>query len=106
MTYARKIAAGFLLLLAGCAADSRNAPPVSAGMLAVAARRHVAPESLAAGRAIYARRCTECHSLQPLEKFDAPKAAAVLDDMSRRAKLNDPDKRALLDYLRIAREVR
>ncbi len=106
MPLTRKIAAGFLFLLAGCAVDSRNAPPVSAGMLAVAARRHVAPATLATGRAIYARRCTECHSLQPMEKFDAPKAAGVLEDMSRRAKLNSADQRALLDYLRIAREVR
>lgn len=91
-------------LLAGCETGMRTAPPITAATLAVAAKHHVPPASLEAGRQLYMRRCTECHRMMPMEDYGDAKMKRIVDDMARRAKLIDADKESLLDYLRMTRE--
>jgi mono/diheme cytochrome c family protein len=93
-----------VVLLAGCETGIRTAPPISNAMFSTAAKQHIASDTLAAGREIYIRRCSDCHSLQPMENYSPAKMRRIVDEMAGRAGLKEAEKQSLLDYLRIVRE--
>ena len=89
------------LTLAGCAVTS-VAPPVTPALVAASAGKSAA--TLAAGREIFAGRCTTCHSADPPGKYSVAKWREIVGDMSHRAKLDASQEAALLAYITAAHD--
>jgi hypothetical protein len=61
---------------------------------------------LRAGRALYVTKCSGCHSLLPVDRFDAARWAAEVEEMSKlkKVRLTPEDQARLLQYLAAASE--
>ena len=92
-----------LVLLGACSTLEKTAPPVSPEMIGVGQAHGISAESLVAGRRLLAMRCTNCHSLEPIEKFSAPQWIEIVQKMAKRSGVSDDQKRQITDYLTTAR---
>lgn len=56
---------------------------------------------LKAGRRLYINKCSGCHALYPVDRYDDGKWAAEVDEMLRlkKVKLHEEERRRLLRYL-------
>ena len=86
------------LALAGCA--SFVPPPVTPAM--VSASRGASAATLESGRALFAGRCTSCHSADPVEKYSPPRWREILADMAHRSKIDTAQQSAILTYIAAA----
>ncbi len=99
------IAGGLSLIVIGCQALDRTAPPVSPALEAVGQKRSIPAETLAAGREAYVSRCARCHSLEPIDKYPAQQwREQIIPDMARRSRLTPEQTAALEAYLLVAHE--
>lgn len=86
------------LALAGCA--SFVPPPVTPAM--VSASRGASAATLESGRALFAGRCTSCHSADPVEKYPLSRWREIVADMAHRSKIDDAQKAAIIAYIAAA----
>lgn len=91
-----------LLMLAGCVGIEAVAPVVRPEM-ARAAGVGVGLETLQEGRALLANRCTSCHSLEPIAKFNPSEWVDIVHHMSERAGLSPEEEKKVSAYLVAAR---
>lgn len=63
-------------------------------------------ESLRAGRELYINKCSGCHSLIPVDKFDDARWTAEVDEMVKTSKvrLTPEDRNRILAYLTAAND--
>ena len=61
--------------------------------------------TLQTGRDLYVRRCTSCHRLYPIMKFDDPTWYEILVNMQEQAELSPEELETVQSYLRTAREM-
>lgn len=63
-------------------------------------------ESLRAGRRLYVDKCSGCHSLIPVDRFDDARWTAEVDEMvkSKKVRLTDEDRNRILAYLTAAND--
>lgn len=63
-------------------------------------------ENLRAGRDLYINKCSGCHSLIPVDKFDDAKWTAEVDEMvkSSKVRLTADDRSRILAYLTTAND--
>lgn len=63
-------------------------------------------ENLRAGRNLYINKCSGCHSLIPVDRFDDAKWAAEVDEMvqSNKVRLTPEDRSRILAYLTAAND--
>ena len=61
-------------------------------------------ETLREGRSLYVNKCSGCHSLIPVDKFDGARWTSEVDEMLRlkKVRLADDDRARLLAYLTTA----
>jgi cytochrome c2 len=59
--------------------------------------------TLERGRALFAHRCIECHTLPPIWKYSNEDWPKIVDDMSHRASLKPADREAVIAYILAAR---
>jgi mono/diheme cytochrome c family protein len=99
-----RILAGFCatFVLGGCAV-STVAPPVSPAMVAGSGGRSA--DQLNQGRALFAGRCTACHSADPVTAYSAAEWIRIVDDMADRSNLRPGEREALLAYIHAAQKV-
>jgi hypothetical protein len=59
---------------------------------------------LKAGRELYINKCSGCHALVPVDKFDGARWASEVDEMfkAKKVKMSDRDRDQLLRYLSTA----
>jgi len=81
-----------MLLMVGCVSTSTLVPPVDPGMPNAT--------SLTEGRRIYLRRCTACHSPEPVGGYTFAEWKYQVDEMREDAKINPEEERKLLAYLK------
>ncbi|MEY2439640.1 MAG: hypothetical protein QOI34_1025 [Verrucomicrobiota bacterium] len=91
-------------LLVSCELARYGTPPPVTSQMAVAGReQHVEVATLHHGRALFAQRCIECHTLPPVWHYRAEDWPEIVNDMSRRASLSPSDRTAILAYILAAR---
>lgn len=93
------------LLLGGCETVNLIAPPVTASAVAEGKRRGATRETLEAGRRLYTTRCTECHVARPILDYPGEEWVGIVDKMAERSGLSAADRRELLGYLLVEREL-
>lgn len=83
---------GMALLLVGCVTTESLVPPVEISR----------PNAslLNEGRRIYLRRCTACHSPEPVAGYTFGEWLEEVDDMRKDAKLTPEEERKLMAYLK------
>jgi mono/diheme cytochrome c family protein len=80
---------------------SSVAPPVTPAM--VQAAHGVSAETLQHGRRIFAGPCATCHNADPVMRYSVSRWRAIIDDdMGDRARLNSPERSALMAYITAA----
>ena len=97
MEHFNKISAGLtallaMLVMAGCVSTATLVPPVDPGMANAVV--------LAEGRSIYLRRCTACHSPEPVNGYTFAEWREQVDEMREEAKIKPEEEGKLLAYLR------
>jgi hypothetical protein len=87
-----------LAALAGCAVYV----PVPDRMMAGGDDARLA--DLKSGRELYINKCSGCHALAPVDKFDGARWTAEVDEMfkAKKVKMSDHDRELLLRYLTTA----
>jgi mono/diheme cytochrome c family protein len=84
------------VLLTGCQTGSETVPLITGE----AGRKSGQSESiLGAGRALYVRRCIECHALPVVSRYRAELWPAVVARMSARADLKPAERDAITAYV-------
>lgn len=91
------------LAVSGCQALQNGAPPVTPAMVRSAGDGAATLESLDGGRRLLARRCTNCHGLEPVPKYTASEWKANVERMAPRAGLSEAETREITAYLIAAR---
>ena len=81
------------VLIPACVSTETLVPPVEVG------RSNAS--FLNEGRRIYLRRCTSCHSPEPVAGYTFAEWTEQVDDMSADAKLNPEQVRKLMAYLKV-----
>lgn len=54
---------------------------------------------VSAGKNIYVTKCTRCHEAKPMGNWTAQQWVPILDDMARRARLDDTEKSNVRAYV-------
>lgn len=81
--------------------EERTAPPVTPALLAATGTKtSLAP--LEEGRKLYTTRCTECHDLELLDSRSPAGWERAVAGMAGRAKLSDPQKARIMEYITVA----
>ena len=81
-----------MLMMVGCVSTATLVPPVDPGM--------VNATMLTEGRRIYLRRCTSCHSPEPVNGYTFAEWQHQVDEMREEAKIKPEEEGKLLAYLR------
>jgi hypothetical protein len=81
--------------------EQRTAPPVTPAMLTSASARSPLPV-IEEGRKLYTTRCAECHDLELLDSRSVSGWERAVSGMAGRAKLTDPEKARIMDYITVA----
>ncbi len=86
------------LLLCGCEAVPYYTPPTPTAEMA---RRQsdVDLAFLQKGRALFARRCLQCHTLPPLWYYRAEDWPLIVNSMAHRASLKPAEREAIVAYI-------
>ena len=92
-------------LLSNCELTS-YVPPVTSQMAIVNKGQHVELTTLHEGRALFARRCIECHTLPALWRYSADDWPEIVDSMAHRASLKPAERDAIVAYIRAVRSQR
>jgi mono/diheme cytochrome c family protein len=92
-----------LVDLISCESTDYAPPPVTSQMARVGSGEHVDLARLHDGRALFASRCIECHTLPPVSRYSVGEWPRLVDKMSGRANLKPGERDALVAYLRAAR---
>jgi len=90
-------------LWAGCQSNQALAPPVSPAFIRAGARQNADEHALAQGRTLFLNRCSQCHALPEVARFNASRLTAIVAKMSDRANLSPKQHEAVLKYLLTAR---
>ena len=93
------------LFLNACGSTASLAPPVTPALVKAASGEKADVPTLTAGRSIFVSRCIQCHALQDVSRFNAPRLTAIVGMMSRRANLSPAQHDALLKYLQTVRSL-
>ncbi len=100
--------AALVCLLVGCESSRYYVPPaVTSQMTKDNARQHVDPSAplrtslatLQKGRALFARRCIECHTLPPVWHYRVEDWPAIVNSMAHRASLKPAEREAIVTYI-------
>ena len=51
------------------------------------------------GEELYYNKCSGCHRLHPKTEFTSEKWESDIEEMSKKAKLNEDEKRMIIEYL-------
>ena len=79
-------------------------PPVTSQMAAAAKNgQHVALTTLSEGRALFVRRCIECHTLPAVWRYSADDWPEIVDKMAHRSSLIPAERDAIVAYIRAVR---
>jgi hypothetical protein len=81
--------------------EGRTAPPVTPALL-TAAHSSGPLAALEEGRKLYTSRCTECHDLELMDSRSVSGWEKAVGGMAGRAKLTDPEKARILEYITVA----
>jgi hypothetical protein len=81
--------------------EQRTAPEVTPAML-TAAKSSGPLNTLQEGRKLYTTRCAECHDLELIDSRSVSSWEKAVGGMAGRAKLSDPEKARIMDYLTVA----
>ena len=81
-----------MLLMVGCVSTATLVPPVDPAMTNAIV--------LTEGRKIYLRRCTACHSPQPVNGYSFAEWKEQVDEMREEAKIKPEEEGKLLAYLK------
>jgi len=54
---------------------------------------------VSAGKSIYVTKCTRCHEAKPMDHWTAQQWVPILDDMARKARLDDTEKSNVRAYV-------
>jgi mono/diheme cytochrome c family protein len=105
-----------ICLLVSCESTNYAPPPVTSQMAIVGARQHVRQGTnpsdwridlvtLRKGRALFASRCIECHTLPAVAQHSAAQWPGLIDEMADRANLKPAERKAVLAYILAARQM-
>jgi mono/diheme cytochrome c family protein len=83
----------------GCESINFTPPPVTLQMASVGGAQHVDLATLRQGRALFASRCIECHTLPSVASHTAAEWPRLIDEMAGRASLNPSERNAVLAYI-------
>lgn len=90
--------AAVITALASC--QSIYTPPeVTADMARPRRGQHVDLAKLQNGRALFARRCIECHTLPPVWHYSTEDWPKIVDSMAGRASLKPAERDAIIAYI-------
>ena len=81
-----------VLMMVGCVSTATLVPLVDPGLANAA--------ELTEGRRIYLRRCTSCHSPEPVNSYTFAEWKHQVDEMREDAKIKPDEEGKLLAYLR------
>lgn len=90
------------LLVSACSTNSFVPPPISLALIARARHDHATAPQLSEGRALFASRCIDCHTLPPVAKYTREEWPRLVAEMSARANLTGTEEQSLIAYLRAA----
>src|SRR5205809_3096465 len=88
-----------LVDLSSCGTISFAPPPVTDELARAGARQHVDLATLPEGRALFASRCIECHTLPVISEHSATEWPRLIDAMAGRASLKSAERDAVLAYI-------
>jgi hypothetical protein len=89
-----------ICLLVGCESNSYYTPPaVTSQMTGTRTGRHVDLTTLQKGRALFAHRCIECHTLPPVWHYRVEDWPAIVNSMAHRASLKPAEREAIVTYI-------
>jgi len=91
-----------LVDLSSCGTTSFAPPPVTEKLARAGARQHVDLATLHEGRALFASRCIECHTLPAISQHSATEWPRLIDEMAGRASLKSTQRDAVLAYILVA----
>ncbi len=91
-----------LVDLSSCETTSFAPPPVTEELARAGARQHVDLAILHEGRALFASRCIECHTLPAISQHSATEWPRLIDEMAGRASLKSTEREAVLAYILVA----
>ena len=91
-----------LVNLSSCGTTNFAPPPVTAELARAGARQHVDLATLHEGRALFASRCIECHTLPAVSQHSATEWPRLIDEMAGRASLKSTQRDAVLAYILVA----
>jgi len=85
-------------LLLGCGLTN-YIPPVTSQMATARKGQHVDLAMLREGRALFAHRCIECHTLPVLWHYSTQDWPEIVNSMSHRASLKPAEREAIVAYI-------
>jgi hypothetical protein len=94
-----------VLLLCGCEAAPYYAPPIPTMEMA-RRQSEVDLAFLQKGRALFAHRCLQCHTLPPVWYYRAEDWPLIVNSMAHRASLKPAEREAILAYILAVRRQR
>jgi hypothetical protein len=86
-------------LLAGCELMNYKPPAVTSQMAGMRNGKHVDAMKLQEGRALFAHRCIECHTLPVVWYYNKTDWPGLVDSMSARANLKPSERDAIVSYI-------
>ncbi len=89
---------GWVLLVASCAGQVPHATPQQTERAALQ-WPGVTLVSLEQGRMLYIQKCSGCHNLRTPAKYSSQRWPTLMEKMSKRAKLTEDQKQAILRYV-------
>src|SRR5205809_7619472 len=88
-----------LVDLGSCGAKSFAPPQVTEELARAGERQHVDLATLHEGRALFASRCIECHTLPAISQHSATEWPRLIDEMAGRASMKSAERDAVLAYI-------
>jgi mono/diheme cytochrome c family protein len=92
----RVLITALAMTVAGGCVSLDTAAPQAATLVGV---RGAAPETLAAGRALYIGRCAKCHAVEPVRNYTPAQWAEIMPDMAERTRLTTAETADLQAYV-------
>jgi len=88
------------VLIVGCESSSYyTPPPVTSQIAHTRTGRHVDLTTLQKGRALFAHRCIECHTLPPVWHYSTEDWPDIVNSMAHRASLKPAEREAIVTYI-------
>lgn len=86
-------------MVTACMSLERMAPPVENVTTGLGGQTGHATATLDRGRAIYLRKCSACHNVEPIDRYSIDHWQEILPAMAQEAQLGDPELADLSAYI-------